>query len=341
MTTEQQAIEVAHVPRRRFWVGGATGFLGEALVTELLNAGHDVVPTSKRGGTAAGLVCQAVDACDAEAVRRSAEGCDGAFFCVGKVSRSAADAELLHELNVKATEVALPALAQAGVPRVVYASTSGTIAVGTDPTRVYNESSETPHSIISRWPYYRSKLFGERSALGQCREGFEVVVVNPSLLLGPGDKRGSSNRDVMRLLNGTLPALSGGGIAIVDVRDAAQGMRLAFERGRSGERYLLSAANLSCVELFGRLARIANVKAPEIVLPRHREAALLGHWLYKTSLGLVGGIPAVDAETVDMGSHFWYCDCSRALRELGFAPRDTQETLRDTVNDLLGSDPVS
>lgn len=320
---------------RKFWVGGATGFLGEALVKELLRSGHQVVATSKRGGEVSGIPVHAVDVCDPEAVRRSAEGCSGAFFCVGKVSRRPADAELMHQLHVRATEVALPALASAGVTRVVYASTSGTIAVGTDPKRVYDETSATPHHIITRWPYYRSKLFGEQCALAQTRPGFEVVVVNPSLLLGPGDKRGSSNTDVRRLLNGTLPALTAGGIALVDVRDAATGMRLAFERGRAGERYLLSGANLTCVDFFGRLARIANVRVPEVVLPQRPEIAGLGHWLYKSGLALVGAEPAVDAETVDMGTHFWYCDSSRARRELGFSPRETQVTLRDTIQDLL------
>ena len=320
---------------RTYWVGGATGFLGQALVHRLRAAGHRVVGISRSGGKVGDVEVQALDVCDPERVTASARGCDGAFYALGKVSRDPEDAGALHKANLETTQTALPALREAGVPRVVYASTSGTIAVGTDPQRRYSEDDPTPHAIISRWPYYRTKLYAERFALEQNGDDFQVVVVNPSLLLGPGDSRGSSNQDVRRLLSGSLPALPAGGLALVDVRDAAEAMILAFEKGRAGQRYLISAANLSCSEFFGRLGRLAEVDVPKLVLPRRREAALAGHWLYKQTVGLLGIRPAVDSASVDMGSHFWYCDTSRAERELGFEPRDPQETLRETVEDLM------
>ncbi len=320
---------------KKFWVGGATGFLGQALVKQLRAMGHEVVAISRGGGQVGDVTVQALDSLDPAAIESSARGCDGAFYAVGKVSRRPEDTAELHRANLEATRVALPALKAAGIARVVYASTSGTIAVGTDPERRYNEDSPTPHEIISRWPYYRSKLYAEQFALAQNGPDFEVVVVNPSLLLGPGDARGSSNGDVKKLLTGSLPALTAGGIAIVDVRDAAQGMWLAFEKGRAGQRYLISAANLRCEDFFGRLARLAGVEPPKVVLPRRPKLALAGHWLYKRAVEATGATPAVDAATVDMGSHYWYCDSSRAQRELGFSPRDPQQTLRDTVEDLL------
>lgn len=319
----------------RVWVGGASGFLGQALVRELRKDGHAVVAVSRGGGRVDDVAIDAVDVLDADAVARSASGCDAALFAVGKVSRDAADTEELHRLHVRATLAALPALQNAGVRRVVYASTSGTIAVGTDPNAVYSEASETPHAIISRWPYYRTKLYAEQAALRLSQPGFDVVVVNPSLLLGPGDERGSSSSDVRKLIAGTLPALPRGGLAVVDVRDVAAAMVSALTRGTGGQRYLLSAANLPFDVFFGRLARLAGVDAPKVALPRERRMALTAYWLYETALRQLGTAPAVDRSTVDMGSHFWYCDASRAVRELGFAPRDVQTTLRDTVADLL------
>src|SRR5690606_27469148 len=127
------------------------------------------------------------------------------------VSRDPADASRLHQANVVATERGLLGLREAGVRRVVYLSTSGTVACGRDPARAYTEDDATPHELISRWPYYRSKLFGERVALGMNRaREFEVVVAMPSLLLGPGDRRASSTLDVRRFLAGSIPAIPAG-----------------------------------------------------------------------------------------------------------------------------------
>jgi hypothetical protein len=85
---------------------------------------------------------------------------------------------------------------------------------------------------------------------------FEVVVVNPSLLLGPGDLRESSTGDVRLFLERSIPATPAGGMAFVDARDAAAGLLLAFEKGRAGERYLLNAKNPTAAKQAEHLARI-------------------------------------------------------------------------------------
>jgi dihydroflavonol-4-reductase len=149
----------------RVWVGGATGFLGSHLVRELVQAGHELVLVSRGGGEIDGMKVHAIDVLDAEAVTKSARGCDGAFLATGKVSRDRDASEELYQLHVAGTQSALTGLRAAGVPRVVVASTSGTIAVGTDPDRIYDETATAPLSIISRWPYYRSKYYAEREAL--------------------------------------------------------------------------------------------------------------------------------------------------------------------------------
>ncbi len=152
---------------------------------------------------------------------------------------------------------------QSGVKRVVVASSSGTIAISEDPDHISTESDETPIGIIARFPYYRRKLFAERAALAMNEPGsFEVICVNPSLLLGPGDERGSSTEDIRLFLEGRVPAVPPGGASFVDARDAAEGMILAMERGTPGERYLLTACNITLREFFGRVARIAGVRRP-------------------------------------------------------------------------------
>ena len=319
----------------RYWVGGATGFLGSHVVEQLVAAGHDVVGVARGGGSVAGVPVTSLDVLSPDAVARSAEGVDGAFLATGKVSRDPADAEELHRANVTGTRSALAGLRKAGVPRVVYASTSGTIAISTEP-EILDETAPPPLEHLGRWPYYRTKYYAELDALEANGEGgLDVVVVNPSLLLGPGDLRGSSTADIRRFLDGEVLAAPRGGIAVVDVRDASAAMIAALERGRSGERYLLNAANLTVPTFLDRLERISGVRAPATRLPRSRGLAVEATRLFGKAVKAVGGELPMSVESVEMAQYYWYCDSGKAMRELGFAPRDLTDTLRDTIADLL------
>jgi dihydroflavonol-4-reductase len=324
-----------HVASKKLWVAGATGFLGSHLVKRLEAAGHSLVAVSRSGGKVGGVEVRPLDVLDAEAVAESARGSDGAFLVTGKVSRSKDAAEELHRAHVQATRSALEGLKKAGVRRVIVASTSGTIAVSRDENVIADESSPAPLELIARWPYYRSKLYGERAALELNAPDFEVIVVNPSLLLGPGDLRESSTGDVRLFLQKAIPAVPAGGLAFVDVRDAAEGMWLAFERGRPGQRYLLNAKNLTFASFLSRLERISGVKAPVLKMPRSRPLATGMSRLYVKAVRAIGGEPPVDEESAELGQYYWYCDASRAERELGFQARDPGETLHDTVHDLV------
>jgi dihydroflavonol-4-reductase len=305
-------------------VTGATGFLGTHLVRTLEARGYDVVPFARSLGG---------DVLDASGVARAAAGCEGVFHCAGKVSRRREDAEELYRLHVEGTRTVLDACAAAGVRRAVIASTSGTVAVS-DVEHVARETDAPPIGILARWPYYRSKLFAEREALERNREGFEVVSVNPSLLLGPGDVHGSSTEDVRLLLEGSVPAVPAGGLSFVDVRDAADAMCKAMQVGRAGERYLIGGCNLTVADFFGRLSRIAGVRAPWLAMPRSREVASVGARIVERIAARVGVPTRVDAVSVEMAQCFWYVDSSKAEHELGWSARDPGVTLHDTVEDL-------
>jgi dihydroflavonol-4-reductase len=309
----------------RYLVTGATGFLGTHLVGQLEAHGHEVVPFARSTGG---------DVLDAASVRAAATGCVGAFHCAGKVSRKPADAEGLYRLHVEGTRTVLDACAAAGVRRVVVASTSGTVAVSENADHIATETDPAPIGLLGRWPYYRSKLFAERAALERSGPALEIVSVNPSLLLGPGDVRESSTRDVRLFLEGAVPAVPAGGISFVDVRDAAEALRLAMERGRPGERYLIGACNMTVREFFGRLGRVSGVRAPWVPMPRSRELARAGAaWVERAAMH-VGFRTAVDPVSLEMAQCFWYLDSTKAETELGWAARDANVTLHDTVEDL-------
>lgn len=322
----------------RFFVTGATGFLGRHLVQSLLDHESEVVVVDrKREPALPSQVKQVIgDVLDRSSLETALKDgtFDGVFHLAGKVSRKPEDAELLHTLHVTGTKNMLDACIAAGIKRVVVASTSGTIAVSDDPDHVATEEDETPIGLINRWPYYRSKLFAEKAALEAHGEKLEVVCVNPTILLGPGDVNGSSTEDVRLFLERKIPAIPPGGLSFVDARDAAEGLRLAMEKGIGGRRYLLGACNLTLKEFFARLERVSGVRGPIIPMPRAPELARTGAGILERLADRIGVPLPVDPVSLDMAHFYWYLDATLAETELGWTPRDPTETLADTVKDL-------
>jgi dihydroflavonol-4-reductase len=313
-------------------VTGGTGFLGGALVPLLAGAGHALrllcrSPAPAAEALGAEVVRGSLD--DGDAVARALDGVEAVYHLAGQVAFDPARPADLYALHVQATRRLLEGCVARGVGRVVLASSSGTIAVSRT-ERIATEADDAPLQVVAGWPYYLSKIFQERTALRFQREhGLPVVVLNPSLLLGPGDARLSSTDVVFKALERRIPAMPGGGLSFVDVRDAARAFLAALTRGRPGERYLLGGANMTFADFFGRIERLSGVAAPRLRLPvgaSEAGARLLGRlhaWR--------GTEPPIDAPSVAMGECFWWCDSSRAAAELGFAARDPQETLFETV----------
>jgi len=321
----------------RTLVTGATGFLGRHLVTQLRAAGHHVVALCRHEDptiAVLGVELRRGDVLDAKSVRAAAEGCEVLFHCAGKVSRKPEDAGALFRVHVEGTKTTLDAARVAGVRRVILASTSGTVAVSENQHDVRGEGAPDPMDLIARWPYYRSKLYAEKAALDRSSLSFEVVSVNPTLLLGPGDVHGSSTGDVVRFLEKKVPFVPAGGMSFVDARDAAAAMILAMEKGRAGERYLVSAVNLTIEAFFARLERISGVKAPRMRTPRSLLLARAGVALLDKVQKHVPLDADLDRVSAEMAQCFWYVDASKARNELGWVARDPGETLAETVRDL-------
>ena len=315
-------------------VTGGTGFLGSHLVRLLAEegAGPLRVLTTSAPAWLEGLGVETVTGSitSPEDVRRAVEGVSEVYHLAGRVSREREDAHLMYELHVTGTRVLCEAAAAAGVRSIVMASTSGTLAVTDAGDVLPDEEWPTPLDIVSRWPYYASKVYQERVALESFTgAGRRLVIMNPSLLLGPGDERLSSTKVVLDFLARKIPTVPKGGLSFVDARDAARAFRAAMEHGAGGSRYLLGSANWTFDKFFGRLERITKVPAPFLSLPSKLTLAgarglstLYKHWKLA---------PPVEPAEIEMAGYFWYLDASKAQTELGFNPRDPQETLLDTV----------
>jgi dihydroflavonol-4-reductase len=314
-------------------VTGATGFLGTHLVERLLPKessrlrvlARENVPELREHGVE--IVRGSI--LDEVACATALEGVEAVYHLAGKVSRNPDDGPELYKVHVQGTAILCQAAKRAGVERIVLASTSGTVAVTEDGKTIPDESFPPPLKLIGKWPYYTSKLYQEETARRECQGGPELVIVSPSLLLGPGDKRLSSTEDVLKLLAGEVPVIPPGGVNFVDVRDAAAAFESALSRARAGERYLLGGPNWSFETFFAKLARIGRVKGPWLKLPDRIYAftgkavdAFYRQW---------DRTPPVDRVSVEMAERFWWLDPSKAERELGFQARDPYETLYDTV----------
>ncbi len=317
-------------------VTGATGFLGTHLMAELGRLGksgalrvlvQSAAPPS--AWAAAGVEVVTGSVTSPTDVAKALTGVTEVYHLAGLVSRKPEDAHRMFAVHVEGTRVLCGAARAAKVRRIVMASTSGTVAVSRRADEMPDETSPAPVELIGAWPYYASKLYQEEAARRTCGGEVELVTVNPSLLLGPGDDRLSSTRDVLSFLAQDIPLTPPGGLNFVDVRDVAAVLPVAMERGRSQERYLLGGHNWTFAEFFGRLERLTKVSRPRFTI------AGKWPWLAARAQAAVyrqmGRTPPVEPMSVQMAQHYWYFDSAKATGELGFAPRDATDTLFDTV----------
>jgi len=319
----------------KLFVTGGTGFLGRAVLEDLVKNGHEVhaMIRDERVRLPENVHPVLSNLTDVKALLTCLQGMDAVVHLAGKVSRDTNDGHSLHEIHVTGTRNLMQAMNEAGVRKLVLASTSGTIAVTTEAGRIATENDIAPMEIIGRWPYYTSKFLQEKEVLAWDKEDkLEAIILNPTLLLGPGDDRMSSTGDVLKILEGRIPAMTKGTVAFVDVRDCAPAFSAALEKGRRGHRYLLNGTNVSLRSMIERVARAGDVSMPMFTLPDR-----WAKWSAKFIEGVyesMDRIPPIDAVSVEMGCHHWGCSWDKAKSELGFVPRDPQETIFDTVRDL-------
>ena len=319
----------------RILVTGATGFLGGHVVSQLRTAGHSVRALARSEGLKEWsqgphpVEHLQVSLKDKAAVRKAIAGVEAVYHLAGRVSFREEDGREMYELHVDATRELLSAIVERGAPfpRLIHVSTSGTIAVSKE-ERVATEADDYPILTAGRWPYYMSKIIQEKMVIETCkRHSIPLVVLNPSLLMGPGDARLSSTWTVVKFLERDLPAMPGGGISIADVRDVATAAVAALTRGDLYGRHLMGL-NMSLKEFFGRLERMTGVAAPRLSLPR--DVTILGGKILERFARWRKMPPSLDAQEVEIGEHWFWLDPSKAERELGFHARDPHETLFET-----------
>jgi nucleoside-diphosphate-sugar epimerase len=318
----------------RAFVTGGTGFIGGRVAQKLRARGDDVVALVRNPAKATALRelgCELVegDLGSVDEIRQGMEGCDAVFHvaAVYKVGIPKSEHGAMRESNVGGTERVLDTAIDAGVDRIVYVSTVGVF--GNTEGKVVDESYSRPSDGFLSC-YEETKYLSHQAALDRIRKGAPIVIVQPGGVYGPGDHSELGNM-IDQVRTGKLrmlmfPEL---GFNLVYVDDVADGILLAHDKGRPGEAYILGGQISTMRELVEKVSSLSGRKAPkrELSASVMRLAVPIGPVVGK----LMGFGPNL-AELIRSsdGVTYWATH-EKAERELGYAPRDLDTGLRQTL----------
>ena len=318
----------------RAFVTGGTGFIGRRVVEKLRERGDDVVALVRTPSKATDLVEKGVtlvegDLSDDDAIRKGMEGADSVFHigAIYKVGIPKSEQPQLWEANVEGTRRVLDAAAAAGVQRVVYVSTGNVF--GNTRGQVVDETFQRDGDDFVSY-YDETKYRAHQIAKERIAAGAPIVIVQPGVVYGPGDHSEVGNV-ITQVSRGKMPAkaFTETGFNMVYVDDVAEGVLLAYDKGRDGEAYAVGGERVRMGELMDRTAAIAGRKPPRMTMPTGVLKALapLG-----PVIGPAVGMPKNMKEAISAsdGVTYWFRD-DKARTELGYTSRDLDTGLKQTL----------
>jgi dihydroflavonol-4-reductase len=317
---------------------GANGFLGSHVTRQLIADGHEVRAMVRPNAMTVGIDDLPVtrfhgDIWDNDTLREAMTGVDDVYYCVVDARGWLRDPAPLFRTNVDGTRNVLEIAKDAGLHRFIY--TSSYVTVGRRRGHIASEDD----IIIDRGltPYVRSRAQAENIVLKYATQhGLPAVAMCVSTTYGSGDwGRTPHGAIIAGAAFGKLPfVMSGIELEAVGVDDAARAMILAGERGRQGERYLISEKMISNADVVRIAAEAAGVPAPTKSIPLPVSYALATAGSIKAKLRgtderlSLGSLRLMRAEApVDHG---------KAVRELGWAPRPVEESIREAARFWVG-----
>ncbi len=314
-------------------VTGATGLLGSELVRTLLANGHDVRilhrATSSLAllGDAAAEVERVVgDLSDPSLLMDAMEGVSSVFHAAAYVGFGGRrDWKRLYDVNVRGTALVLDAARAKGVERLVFTSSIAALGRSDAAFSQIDERANWEDSSANT-AYALSKHLAELEVHRAIAEGLDAVIVNPALIFGLARAGENTRQIVESVRDRKLPGVPSGGTCVVDVKDVAEGHRLALERGRTGERYILGHENLSWREIIGVLADAFGVAPPRRTIPP--ALATFAAALSETVGRVTRTRPFLTLETARTSARTTFYDNSKAVEELGCTFRPFTETAR-------------
>jgi dihydroflavonol-4-reductase len=314
-------------------VTGANGLLGANLVRELLSRGHIVRALVRKGSDLRSLKGLDIelfygDLLDEQKVQEAITGCDYVIHSGGKTPDYRSSFEEYARVNVNGTKHVVRAIEKTGIKRMVFVSSCCVFGGG---------SLEDPGTELSEFTgfkfnsgYINSKYLAQQWVLSEVeKKGLPIVIVNPTILLGPYDCRPSSGEIILRILRQKYQVCPDAGKNFIDARDAAIATCNALTRGIPGESYLLASENLSFGMLFDKINTIFG---------KQRWNVTISGSLIKFA-GLVGNaVKAITQMEIPLNfsnsrqlSTDSYFSAEKAVRELGLPQRSIDDAIRDAI----------
>jgi dihydroflavonol-4-reductase len=314
-------------------VTGANGFLGSWLTKALIAKGFDVHILARPKSDLselAGLHFKTLygDVLDPRSLESAFQSASGVFHLAGVVAYRPEQRSLMEQVNVTGTKNVIAACEKMRVRKLLHLSSVVAVGASRTPHQVLNEDSTYDLTNLNLG-YFETKRQAEILVQQAFQRGaFEAVIVNPSTIYGAGDAKKGSRSIQLKVAQGRFPFYTPGGASIVGVEDVVEGVLSAWERGRPGERYILSHENWTVRELLTAIAKEAQVEPPHWKLPAWvlHAAGMIGDRLQP--LGLRGPVTRENAWTSTL--YHWF-DHSKARRELNFNPRPAQEAIAKSV----------
>ncbi len=314
-------------------ITGATGHLGNVLVRKLVNMnkkvraliipGEDIVSLE-------GLEVEKVDGdvCVPDSLRKAFEGAEIVYHCAGIISILPGQQKQLYQVNVLGTRNVVNMCLETKVKRLVYTSSIHALSEPA-PGIVIDESREfNPENVLGE--YSKSKTLGTLEVIKGIEKGLDAVILCPSGIIGPHDYRVSEmGKLIVDFVKGKVKAYVDGAYDFVDVRDVAEGLILACEKGKKGECYILSGQQISVRQLLKFLEEISGVKVPSFkILHQVARAAGFFNVLYCNLMKIK---PLFTPFSIDVLASNSLVSCQRAQDELGYSPRSIYESIKDAV----------
>jgi len=313
-------------------VTGATGFLGHTLCPYLVERGYSLRALVRPSSACDFLRPLDVelawgDICDLPAVHTAIQGCRAVVHAAGKF-RFWGQPEGFFAANVEGTRNVLEAAQQAGVEQFVHVSTIAVAGAPRTDTTIDEQYPPAP-----RDDYQRSKLEGERLALRYHQErGLPALVLRPGAFYGPGGRYALNRLFFEDPLKG-LPMQIHGGRHITFpayIRDVAQGVDLALQRGQPGQIYNISGSSLSHREINDIVDRLLGYRIQRFHVPAWGMLALARLWTWLSHF--TGQEPYYPINLAFYVFYDWQVSSLKAQCELGFVPTPFDEGARETLD---------
>ena len=316
----------------RYFVTGATGFVGGRVVRQLRAAGHDVVavvrnPDKARDLVALGIAVHKGDVTDKSSLRGPMQGCDGVYHIAGWYKIGTSDKAEGYAINVEGTRNVLETMRDLGIAKGVYTST---LAVFSDTHgRLVDENYHYngPHLSV----YDKTKWQAHYEVADpMIANGLPLVIVQPGLIYGPGDTS-SIHTMLVQYLQRKLPLLpKQTTFCWAHVDDIATAHLLAMDKGDPGERYIVAGPKHSLIDAMALAEQITGVPAPRL---RVAPGFLKGMAALMSVVENVVSVPAdYTSEYLRVSAGVTYIgDNSKARKAWGYNPRPLDEGLRETL----------